>query len=67
MSLHSALSIRVMYSSNFFISSAFSSSVTCTSGNKENGIKLVYIYYWDDITPELVKAHKDAVINDNVD
>lgn len=32
MSLHSALSINVMYSSNFFISSAFSSSVTCTSG-----------------------------------
>ena len=33
--------------------------------SKENGIKLVYIYYWDDITPEIIKERIDAVMHDS--
>ena len=31
--------------------------------SKENGIKLVYVYYWDDISPELIKERIDEAIS----
>ena len=30
--------------------------------SKENGVKLIYVNYWEDITPDLIKQKIDAVI-----
>ena len=30
--------------------------------SEENGVKLIYVNYWEDITPDLVKQKVDSVL-----
>lgn len=32
--------------------------------SKENGVKLIYINYWDDITPNLIRERIEAAISE---